>query len=934
VTWSAEFAQDSIHLATDRIPRDDGERQTRTAREILRRLQNQPGLILADEVGMGKTFVALAVAASVVLTSKKKHPVVVMVPAALRDKWPREAQVFREKCLSDEARRLFTFDLATNGVEFFKLMDDPRDRRKAVVFLTHGALNHGLNDPWVKLALVRETFRKRRSLHNIRRAFPRMAGRLLRMKWRRLEPEDYERLLNTPPFQWRQFLGGIGIELDDDPVPAALVETMRLVDKKPVIEALQHLPLYESASIDQRLAVAREHLARGVNQVWADWLSMTDVRSPLLILDEAHHFKNPHTRHASLFQDADAAGDAELVQGPLAGVFDRMLFLTATPFQLGHRELIQVLRHFQAIRWKSSRAPESGKETFLEQITELEKALNEAQLSALRFEAVWGRLKEENIADLDGNGMPPDRWWASIADSGGSTALETQIWKQYVHARTVIEKSGKALRPWVIRHGRPTQLPNGCGPRRIPLEGAAIEADEPLPAETGLELEGPSLLPFLLAARASVALEAAIRRGDRTGSRALFAEGLASSYESYLSSRSRADGRDEDAAGESSDTNGDNGDLEWYLSHLDRVLPTDSLASRLSHPKVASTVRRALELWKSGEKVVIFCHYIATGRALREHLSRQMEDWIRRRAMEQLAEADPDAADRRLDNLADSFFKEDGLRPVVERELSAVIGEASRLDEHERGEVVEVMRRFVRTPTFLVRFFPLDDESRSRAFRSSLEREDASGMTLREQILHLCDFLANRCTASEREAYLQALKTIQTGRIRGDEARLSFASDEDLRGSESFLPNVRFVFGETKPETRRTLMLAFNTPFFPEILVSSSVLAEGVDLHLNCRHVIHHDLDWNPSTLEQRTGRVDRLGAKAERARKPIRVYLPYVAGTHDEKQYKVVRDRERWFHIVMGEQMALDEWSTERIAGRVPLPEAAAAGLTMNLSL
>ena len=50
-------------------------------------------------------------------------------------------------------------------------------------------------------------------------------------------------------------------------------------------------------------------------------------------------------------------------------------------------------------------------------------------------------------------------------------------------------------------------------------------------------------------------------------------------------------------------------------------------------------------------------------------------------------------------------------------------------------------------------------------------------------------------------------------------------------------------------------MLAFNTPFFPEVLVASSVMAEGVDLQQDCRHVIHHDLDWNPSTLEQRTGR-------------------------------------------------------------------------------
>jgi len=97
-------------------------------------------------------------------------------------------------------------------------------------------------------------------------------------------------------------------------------------------------------------------------------------------------------------------------------------------------------------------------------------------------------------------------------------------------------------------------------------------------------------------------------------------------------------------------------------------------------------------------------------------------------------------------------------------------------------------------------------------------------------------------------------------------------------------------------------MLAFNTPFFPEVLVASSVMAEGVDLHQDCRHVIHHDLAWNPSTLEQRTGRVDRIGSKAETVGQPIVIYEPYLGGTHDEKMFRVVKDRERWFGVVMGQ--------------------------------
>jgi len=117
-------------------------------------------------------------------------------------------------------------------------------------------------------------------------------------------------------------------------------------------------------------------------------------------------------------------------------------------------------------------------------------------------------------------------------------------------------------------------------------------------------------------------------------------------------------------------------------------------------------------------------------------------------------------------------------------------------------------------------------------------------------------------------------------------------------------------------------------------LIASSVLAEGVDLHLDCRFVIHHDLSWNPITFEQRTGRVDRIGAKSERARQSIHVYLPYVTATQDEKMFRVVRDRERWFSVLMGEKYTVDEASTDKLADRVPFPEDAARVLAFDLSI
>jgi hypothetical protein len=61
---------------------------------------------------------------------------------------------------------------------------------------------------------------------------------------------------------------------------------------------------------------------------------------------------------------------------------------------------------------------------------------------------------------------------------------------------------------------------------------------------------------------------------------------------------------------------------------------------------------------------------------------------------------------------------------------------------------------------------------------------------------------------------------------------------------------------------------------------------------------------------------------------------MPYIGGTQDEKQYRVVMDRERWFQVLMGEEYRTDESYTEAAAERVPLPIAAAAALAFDFSV
>jgi hypothetical protein len=74
--------------------------------------------------------------------------------------------------------------------------------------------------------------------------------------------------------------------------------------------------------------------------------------------------------------------------------------------------------------------------------------------------------------------------------------------------------------------------------------------------------------------------------------------------------------------------------------------------------------------------------------------------------------------------------------------------------------------------------------------------------------------------------------------------------------------------------------------------------------------------------------------AKAEQCGQPIRVYLPYLGETQDEKQYRVVMDRERWFKVVRGEKLKVDARTTEKLATRVPLPASIAEGLAFRLAV
>ncbi len=90
-----------------------------------------------------------------------------------------------------------------------------------------------------------------------------------------------------------------------------------------------------------------------------------------------------------------------------------------------------------------------------------------------------------------------------------------------------------------------------------------------------------------------------------------------------------------------------------------------------------------------------------------------------------------------------------------------------------------------------------------------------------------------------------------------DEARKSSA-----KGNADQAKGQRAKELEARPDTVRH---AFNTPFWPMVLTTTSVGQEGLDFHAWCKTIVHWDPAAGPVELEQREGRINRYASLAIR---------------------------------------------------------------------
>jgi superfamily II DNA or RNA helicase len=98
---------------------------------------------------------------------------------------------------------------------------------------------------------------------------------------------------------------------------------------------------------------------------------------------------------------------------------------------------------------------------------------------------------------------------------------------------------------------------------------------------------------------------------------------------------------------------------------------------------------------------------------------------------------------------------------------------------------------------------------------------------------------------------------IDTAEYVADHLRTALGRDVDVTA----------VTGSLPPSEREQRIRQLTSTPARHVLVATDCLSEGINLQDGFQAVVHYDLAWNPTRHEQREGRVDRFGQRAEKVR-------------------------------------------------------------------
>ena len=166
---------------------------------------------------------------------------------------------------------------------------------------------------------------------------------------------------------------------------------------------------------------------------------------------------------------------------------------------------------------------------------------------------------------------------------------------------------------------------------------------------------------------------------------------------------------------------------------------------------------------------------------------------------------------------------------------------------------------------------------------------------------------AEQCKATETDAKATVLvEKIYSLRSSGIETNNKVLVFTEFRQTQDFLIRVlneqglkcEKVNGSMSMEERHHALVHFRDE--ADVLVATDAAGESLNMQF-CHIIINYDLPWNPMALEQRIGRVDRIGQKYE-----VQAYNMLTNNSVDYRLYNIIVEK---LDLIM-EELGIDKTS------------------------
>jgi len=137
--------------------------------------------------------------------------------------------------------------------------------------------------------------------------------------------------------------------------------------------------------------------------------------------------------------------------------------------------------------------------------------------------------------------------------------------------------------------------------------------------------------------------------------------------------------------------------------------------------------------------------------------------------------------------------------------------------------------------------------------------------------------------AAENDSKLQAFRELLEGELAGEKVLVFAEARETIdylrlqlakpQGKRKGIEALAYA-GDLSPAERDKLVARFRDPDGPRVLLCTELGGEGRNFQ-HCHVLVNYDLAWSPAAIEQRIGRIDRIGQSRE-----VRIFAFRPEGT------------------------------------------------------